>query len=160
MGSLTAPTTDWTMGWLAAGFLGLQPLLHRVLGAMLLALLAAAGGGLLAALVALGRDAFTTRGRRGPVPGALGLLALAPLCLAFASGADLVTGPLLDAVAPALRNSGPAAPLPAWYGWLHLGLVVLPSLLAPAAVVLGLAALLRTGLDPAPRRRPGHGVTG
>ena len=147
MGSLSGPTTGWTMGWLAAGFLALQPFLHRVLGAMLLALLVVTCGGLLAALVALGRSAFAATGRHGPVPGALGLLALAPLCLAFAAGAGLVTGALLGAAVPALGDSGPAAPLPPWCGWLRRGLVVLPSLLAPAAVVLGLAALRRPGLD-------------
>ena len=54
MGSLIGPTTGWTMGWLAAGFLALQPLLQRAMGAMLLVLLIGACGGLLAALVALG----------------------------------------------------------------------------------------------------------
>ena len=66
MGSLIGPTTGWTMGWLAAGFLALQPLLQRAMGAMLLVLLIGACGGLLAALVALGRGAFATPGRHEP----------------------------------------------------------------------------------------------
>jgi hypothetical protein len=51
------------MGWLGAWFLGLDSLLYQLRGPVLLVLLIASVGGLLAAGVALGRGAVATRGR-------------------------------------------------------------------------------------------------
>jgi hypothetical protein len=142
MGSMTGTgsMTGSPMGWLAAGFLGLDSLLYQLRGPALLALLVATGGGLLAALVALGRGAFAARGGRRQALRALGLLALAPLCHAFARFALAVTG------------GGLGPPTPFWTGWLCLGLVLLPRLVAPAAATLGLVALIRVGPGPAPGR--------
>jgi hypothetical protein len=53
------------MGWLAAWFLGLDSLLYRLRGPVLLTLLAVTVGGLLAAVVALGWRSVGARSRRG-----------------------------------------------------------------------------------------------
>jgi hypothetical protein len=53
------------MGWLGAWFVGLDSLLCQLRGPVLLVLLVASAGGLLAVVVALGRGAFATRGRAG-----------------------------------------------------------------------------------------------